>query len=138
MTYSEWFYEHGNKHKEIMERLTHLSADEVITYFRFDNMVKNEPDFCPLYKENKKCHDIPELNCYLCACPNFKFRDNGFSKRGDKMLFSVCSINSKEGGQFISDDAIHQDCSKCFIPHYESYIRRMFDRDWFEIMENCV
>ncbi|RLA71323.1 MAG: hypothetical protein DRG09_00505 [Epsilonproteobacteria bacterium] len=136
MSYSEWFYSHGEKHKAIMDKLTRLSVDEVITYFRFDNMVKNEPDFCPLYKENKKCHDIPELNCYLCACPNFKFRDKGFSMRGDKMLFSVCNINSKEGGEFIGDDAIHQDCSKCHIPHHESYIRKIFDRDWFEIMES--
>ena len=30
MTYTEWFYQHGDKHKEIMDRLDHLSMDEVI------------------------------------------------------------------------------------------------------------
>jgi hypothetical protein len=138
MSYSSWFYEHGEKHKKIMEKLTALSAMEVVTYFRFDNMVKNEPDFCPLYKDNKKCHNIKELNCYLCACPNFRFDDEGFNVREGKTLYSACSINSKEGDRHISDDAIHQDCSKCAVPHYESYILKQFSRDWFEIMENVA
>ena len=138
MTYSEWFQQHGEKHKAIMAKLTHLSDHEVVEYFRFDNMVKNEPDFCLLYKENKKCHDLEGLNCYLCACPNFRFKDKGFNVREGKVLYSACSIASKEGGQFITDDAIHQDCSKCSVPHYESYIKRQFSRDWFEIMEDVV
>jgi len=136
MLYSDWFYEHGKKHNAIMKKLTHLSDNEVIAYFRFENMVENEPDFCPLYKENKKCHDTAGLNCYLCGCPNFRFKDKGFHTREGKTLYSACSINSKEGGQFISEDAIHQDCSKCLVPHHESYIRSVFDRDWFEMMEN--
>ncbi|HIQ28138.1 MAG TPA: hypothetical protein EYH42_06525 [Sulfurovum sp.] len=136
MSYSSWFQEHGEKHKAIMAKLTHLSPDEVIRYFRFDNMVKNEPDFCPLYKDNKKCHDMKALNCYLCACPNFRFKDEGFNTRKGKTLYSACSISSKEGGQFISEDAIHQDCSKCAVPHHESYIKRQFTRDWFEMMED--
>ena len=56
MSYKKWFDAHGKKHAKIMERLTHLSTDEVIKYFVFENMVKNEVDFCPLYKDNKKCH----------------------------------------------------------------------------------
>ncbi len=136
MSYSSWFHEHGEKHKAIMAKLTHLSPDEVIRYFRFDNMVKNELDFCPLYKDNKKCHDMKALNCYLCACPNFRFKDEGFNTRKGKTLYSTCSISSKEGGQFISEDAIHQDCSKCAVPHHESYIKRQFSRDWFEMMED--
>ena len=136
MTYSEWFYQHGDKHKAIMDRLEHLTMDEVIRYFRFENMVEKEPDFCELYAENKKCHDIPGLNCYLCACPHFRFKEKGFHVREGKTLYSTCSISSKEGKRFVSEDAIHQDCSQCYIPHSESYIKRVFDRDWFEIMEN--
>jgi len=138
MSYSHWFYEHGEKHKAIMAKLTHLSPMEVVTYFRFDNMVKKEPDFCVLYKYNKKCHDMKELNCYLCACPNFRFNDEGFNVREGKTLYSACSINSKEGDRYISEDTIHQDCSKCSVPHHESYILKSFDRDWFEIMENVA
>ena len=138
MSYSSWFQEHGEKHKAIMEKLTHLTPDEVIRYFRFDNMVEKEPDFCPLFKENKKCHDMKELNCYLCACPNFRFKDEGFRKMEGKMLYSACSINSKEGSRATYGDAMHQDCSKCAVPHHESYIKRQFSRDWFEMMRDVV
>lgn len=78
MTYEEWFLKQGELHKNVMKKLTNKSIDEIIEYFKFENMVKNEPDFCPLYKDNKKCHDMENLNCYLCACPNFRFKDEGF------------------------------------------------------------
>lgn len=119
-----------------MEKLNHLSRDKVIAYFRFENMVKKEPDFCYLYQENKKCHEMEELNCYLCGCPNFRFNDEGFSNKKGKTLFSYCFINSKDGGVFESKDALHQDCTNCTIPHEEAYIRKHFRRDWFEMMRD--
>ncbi len=134
MSYSKWFEAHGKKHAAIIAKLTHLSDEEIITYFRFDNMVKHEPDFCPLYAENKKCHEMEDLNCYLCACPNFRFNDAGFEQKEGKTLYSTCAIDSKDGSQYISDDAIHQNCAGCTVPHHESYIRKVFDRDWFKIM----
>lgn len=135
MSYKQWFDTHAQKHKAIMNRLTHLSDDEVIAYFRFENMVKNESDFCPLYAENKKCHDTAELNCYLCACPNFRFNDTGFSLEEGKTLFSTCSIESPDGDRYVSDTAIHQNCAGCIVPHRDSYIRKVFDRDWLKIMK---
>ena len=135
MSYSKWFTEHGNKHKEIMKKLTSLSDDEVIAYFRFENMVEKEPDFCPLYQDKKKCHKIERLNCYLCACPNFRFDDEGISKKETKTIYSICSIDSKDGDVFQTENAIHQNCSGCLIPHQESYIKKYFSRDWFEIMK---
>jgi len=134
MSYGSWFQEHGEKHKKIIEKLSHLSDDELIRYFRFDNMVQNEPDFCPLYAENKKCHDNKELNCYFCACPNFRFNDEGFKQVEKKTLFSTCNIDSKDGSQYISDTAIHQNCAGCFVPHSEFYIKKYFTRNWFEAM----
>jgi hypothetical protein len=136
MSYSTWFASHGQKHKNIMKKLEGLSDDEVITYFRFENMVKKEPDFCLLYKENKKCHEMEVLNCYLCACPNFRFNDEGLSQEENKVLYSSCDIKSKDGAQFVSDDAVHQDCSGCTVPHHEAYIRNHFSRDWFEVMQS--
>ncbi|MBV5348753.1 hypothetical protein JZU61_03745, partial [bacterium] len=67
-----------------MEKLTDLSESEVIEYFRFENMVVNEPKFCLLYAENKKCHETEHLNCYWCACPHFRFNDKGFSTQEGK------------------------------------------------------
>ena len=135
MSYEKWFQSHGKKHKEIMQKLTKLSDNEVIAYFRFENMVQKEPDFCPLYKENKKCHDMEVLNCYLCACPNFRFDDEGISKKEDKTIYSICSIDSKDGDIFQTEEAIHQDCSGCLVPHRETYIKKHFSRNWFEIMK---
>jgi hypothetical protein len=136
MNYLTWFKAHGQKHKNIMKKLEHLSDDDVITYFRFENMVEKEPNFCLLYKENKKCHEMEVLNCYLCACPNFRFDDEGVSAEEDQILYSTCSIESKDGAEFVSDDVIHQDCSGCTVPHHEAYIKKHFSRDWFEIMRN--
>ena len=129
MTYNDWFESHGNKHKNIMKKLEEMSDFDVIAYFRFENMVEKEPDFCYLYKENKKCHEMEVLNCYLCACPYFRFDDEGLSEKEKKILYSDCSIDAKEGAQFESDNAIHQDCSECTIPHNEAYIKKHFSRD---------
>ena len=128
MSYISWINQHKIKHKKLVEKLSHLSDDEIIDYFDFENMVKNEIDFCPLYKENKKCHDIQELNSYLCACPNFRLSETK----------STCNINSKDGGSIVSkkNGFIHQDCSKCSVPHKKDYVKKIFNRDWSFIMKN--
>lgn len=140
MTYIQWYHTHADKHNAIVEKLSHLSDSEIIEYFRFNNMVIHEKEFCPLYPLNKKCHDIEELNCYLCACPNFRFNDSGFAFEGEKTLFSTCAIDSPEGDRFITDTAIHQNCSGCLVPHHEGYIRSVFNRNWKKIMAKspCV
>jgi Zn-finger protein len=81
-------------------------------------MVKNEQNFCLLYKENKKCHNLENLNCYFCGCPHFRIND----------IESFCNINSKDGNKIKAKDGfIHQDCTKCTIPHHEKYITKYFD-----------
>ncbi len=72
MTYISWIENHSKKHQKLVQKLYSLSENELIEYFLYENMQKNEPDFCLLYKENKKCHDMKNLNCYLCACPEFR------------------------------------------------------------------
>ena len=136
MTYEEWFQKQGKLHANVMKKLVDKSIDEVIEYFRFENMVKNEPDFCPLYKDNKKCHDYEDLNCYLCACPNFRFKDEGFEKVEDKTLYSKCNINSRDGSQYVGENYIHQNCSGCIVPHREKCIKKNFSRNWFEVMKD--
>lgn len=135
MSYKKWFDAHAAKHALIMAKLTHLNDEEVIKYFRFENMAANEKEFCPLYAENKKCHDMEELNCYLCGCPNFRFNDEGFAIEEEKTLFSTCSIESPDGDRYVNESAIHQNCAGCIIPHRESYIRKLYKRDWLKIMQ---
>ena len=80
---------------------------------------------------------MEDLNCYFCACPNFRFKDEGFEKTADgKTLFSVCNIKSKDGSQYIGEDYIHQNCSGCIVPHRAKYIKKYFNTNWFEVMKD--
>lgn len=125
MTYRSWHENHAKKHQKLVEKLSHLSDDEMVEYFSFSNMVQKEPDFCLLYKENKPCHEMEDLNCYLCACPNFRVGEQK----------SYCDINSKDGGSIKAPDGfVHQDCSKCTVPHSKEYVKKHFSRNWLEIM----
>ena len=138
MNYSDWFETHGQKHQKIVAKLQQqgLSIDAIIDYFDFESMCQNEPDFCALYATHKKCHDIASLNCYLCACPNFRFDDNAKEVKGIKH-FSYCDINSADGAIFKDGNNHHQDCSKCAVPHHKSYVKKHFKYEWFEIMGAC-
>ena len=125
MSYKSWHDEHAIKHKKLVDKLSHLTDDELIEYFDFDNMVKKEPDFCVMYAKNQKCHDMETLNCYLCACPNFRVGKQS----------STCDIKSKDGGRITAKDGfVHQDCSKCHVPHKVNYVKKNFNRNWKEIM----
>ena len=137
MSYKEWLEKHISKHRKIVDRLKKegLSQDEIIEYFDFDNMKEKEKDFCLLYAQNKKCHDIKKLNCYLCGCPYFVFNDNGIKKVGTKTLYSYCSIDAKNSKKFETGDAVHQDCSNCFIPHLKGFVKKRFDYDLDKILD---
>lgn len=140
MTYLQWFEQHAQKHRLIVNRLLEkgYSTSEIIDYFDFDNMVKEEPDFCLLYQEKKKCHNMKSLNCYLCACPHFRFNDTGISTDEHLTQYSFCDINAKAGTQAQYGEAIHHDCSQCKIPHHRAYVEKNFDLDWSEIMSECA
>lgn len=140
MSYISWVEAHAAKHKTIVNKLQkqEFTKAQIIDYFDFENMVKTEPEFCPLYAEHKKCHDMESLNCYLCACPNFRFKDEGLQKIEDKTQYSFCDIDSKDGAQGIYGQAIHQDCSKCGVPHHRSYVEKHFDLDWKKVMQKCI
>jgi hypothetical protein len=139
MGYAQWFEKHAQKHKTIVAKLQqqNLSKEEIVEYFDFDNMKIYERDFCPLYAKDKKCHDINQLNCYLCACPNFRFSDNGIKEVGDATQFSYCAIDSKDGRQGLYGTKIHQDCTRCTVPHNKEYILQHFDLDWKIMMRSC-
>ena len=140
MSYTKWFEAHATKHQVIIDKLLskNYTKTQIIEYFDFENMCNEEEDFCPLYKEHKKCHDMQTLNCYLCACPNFRFKDEGIKKIDEKIQYSLCNIDSKDGRQGVYGDVIHQDCSKCSVPHHLSYVEKHFDLDWKKIMNNSM
>lgn len=129
MGYKTWYNNHALKHEMIMKKLSHLSYHDIIEYFRYDNMIHCEPEFCPLYKENRKCHKIDDLNCFLCGCPNFRIYNQEFKKSG-------CAISS--GKEKITSTGIHQDCSNCTIPHQNNFIEKVFKVTWKEIMKQTL
>ena len=139
MTYEEWYEIFSAKHTTIVQKLQKqgYTPEQIVEYFDFDNMVEKESDFCLLYQEKKKCHDIEKLNCYLCACPHFRFSDKGVKKVEEKTLYSYCSIEAKDGGVATYGDAMHQDCTKCSVPHHKKFILQNFSPDWRESMSGC-
>ncbi len=129
MSYKTWFENHAQKHKKIINKLDGFSDDEIIEYFDYENMKDKEIDFCPLYKDNKRCHDIEELNCYMCGCSNFRLTTEK----------SFCNINSKYGDTIVGKNGfIHQDCSKCAIPHGKFFIKKNFNKDWKIMMKDVL
>jgi hypothetical protein len=134
VSYREWYRDFARRHREIVEGLDGRSPEEIIAYFRYENMRREHPDFCPLYKEGKKCHEIEDLNCYLCGCPHFRYCDEGIDRIDGKVRYSLCAIDAREGKTFETAEAIHQDCSDCLLPHRHGFIRRYFDWDWGKIM----
>lgn len=118
-----------------MQKLVKLNENEKIDYFKYSNISKKEPNFCPLFAKNKVCHNMENLNCYLCGCPNFRFNDDGFEEINGKKLFSYCAINSKDGKRLTTANGYHQDCSNCLIPHNKAFIKDNFDEDWSKIMQ---
>ena len=129
MSYFSWFESHIHKRTQIVTSLVGKGYDKeaMIDYFVFENMIKCEPQFCPLYKNKQKCHDMMYLNCYFCACPYFYFDDNGISvdKKG-LVIKSGCRINSKKAKTSIHASDVHLDCSMCFVPHTKAFVRRYF------------
>jgi hypothetical protein len=139
MTYAEWFDSFAEAHGNIVSKLLEQGYDKarIIDYFDFDNLVEAEPDFCPLYAQKKKCHEMERLNCYLCACPHFRFDDSGMQERDGATLYSSCVIEAKAGAQYRFDNAIHQDCSACTLPHQRRFVEKHFSTDWKQMMRLC-
>jgi hypothetical protein len=130
MTYQEWIIDHNEKVSKILNKLSLQgisTVEEIVDYFDFDSMVKNEPEFCPLYKDNIKCHSIEKLNCYHCACPHFVINKNPATK-GKTTIASVCGIDSRFKDEFYENPdennvvKIHCDCTNCYLPHKQSYV----------------
>jgi hypothetical protein len=140
MSYIKWLQTHVKKHHDIIQKLQKrgLSPEATIAYFNFENMLKKEPDFCPLYAKGQKCHDMKHLNCYLCACPFFQFNDAGIEYEGTIPRYSRCAINAKDTGIYATKTAVHQDCSSCTLPHHTGFIKKRFDFELSKIMQECL
>ena len=119
MTYSSWATDHLKSRQAIQQKLEAkgLTPEQVVDYFNYDIMSVNKPNFCPLYAQGKKCHNVSYLNCYLCACPHFKYSDDSLYQKDSKKIFSECTINSRFATDFEFENDVHCNCADCTIPH---------------------
>ena len=126
MTYKEWADSEALRKGQIILKLQGQgkSVVDIVDYFDYENMVVMEPNYCGLYRDCIKCHDVEELNCFFCGCPYFKFDDKGLTKRKDKVVYSTCVIDAIKGVEFVTENAIHQDCTDCSIPHRKEFVYR--------------
>jgi hypothetical protein len=141
MSYKSWFEEHAKKHTSLVDKLRveGLNDEALLDYFEFENMALKEVDFCPLYVQKKKCHDMEYLNCFLCACPHFRFCDEGLHVKSDGVVIkSKCAINSRFASEFVYENVAHLDCSNCTIPHTKEFVKKHTQIPWREIMAKCI
>lgn len=127
MTFKAWREDYEKRRDKVLEKLFGSTKEQVVDYFMYDNMVKNEQDFCPLYEAGAKCHNMDNLNCYYCACPFFVASDDepleiledGFE------VMSKCAVNSKFAFAYTSKDQKQQcDCTNCKLPHRKIFIMK--------------
>ncbi len=109
----DWQREFHRKRDEIVKKYDLKSPEEIISFFRYSNLSKKEPDFCPLYKTGEVCHkglSKGELVCYYCACPYYDA--NYFDP--ERGLIGRCLINSSRGKY---NRHGYWDCTDCTLPH---------------------
>jgi len=120
-----------SKSMEPMEKAKALIEGRIQTLvdgFDFDKRKKDCPNECPCYGENKPCHKMVDLNCFLCYCPEY---DLNKSEGG-------CKLGNPQGkGKWFVHAALPEgkiwDCSDCTHPHEKevakTYFRKMFNID---------
>jgi len=97
--------------------------ENIIDEFDFDTRKISHPDVCSCYKSGNPCHNMPELNCFLCYCPEY---DTNKPEGG-------CKLNSQDGKWLFSKKLPASkiwDCSGCLHPHKKetvrAYLRKLF------------
>ncbi len=81
--------------------------EEIISMWDFDKQKKANPNGCICYEQDKKCHNIENLNCFFCYCPNY----DRTVKEGK------CKINSSKAKYIDNHEGKILDCSDCDFPH---------------------
>lgn len=94
----------------------------IIEEFDFEKQKIKNPGKCPCYL-NGKCHDIQDLNCFLCFCPEY---DNSKEEGG-------CKIGSEKGKWFFNEKLPKGkiwDCSDCDYPHRKEVVEGWLKGIW--------
>jgi len=90
----------------------------IVKFMSFAERSKREPvseDDRICYQSEKQCHNIPNLNCFVCACPNYESEDE----------VGGCRLASSKGKYIkttITSDRMIWDCSDCGYGHSPNYV----------------
>jgi hypothetical protein len=78
-------------------------------YFTYNKLKLSHPNYCPLFKNNKICHNIDkdEMDCYHCYCPYY---DNEYVEN-DRI--GRCK-RRRNNGKYNNNI---WDCSDCTVMH---------------------
>jgi Zn-finger protein len=98
-------------------KLIQENIPKIINETSFETRSIKYPNKCPYYKSKISCHpEIPDLNCFLCACPNYD----------SSKLTGGCKINSNKGKFHFHKNLPQEkvwDCSDCPKYHSESEVK---------------
>jgi Zn-finger protein len=56
---------------EFAKKLIEERIDKLISEWNFEVRKKYHPKECTCYSQDKKCHNIKDLNCLFCLCPHY-------------------------------------------------------------------
>ena len=110
--------------------ISYENIPKIIEAMSFDKRSRRNPEQCPYYRKNPPtpCHKIKDLNCLLCACPNYN----------SKSLIGGCKINSKKGNIY-EDKNIPLgkvwDCSDCLINHSKKEVKKYLEKNLGKLIE---
>ena len=106
--------------------ITLENVDRIMVHTSFEKRSQRKKSECPYYEQNQPCHDIDDLNCLLCPCPNYDSRTD----RGG------CKINSNYGKitkhKNLPEGEIW-DCSDCSVGHSPKVVK-----NWLELNINYL
>jgi Zn-finger protein len=106
--------------RKISKELIEKRVENLISEWDYEKR-KNNLNECPLYSKNKKCHDLENLNCLFCYCPNYNI--------------SRCEIKSPDAKYIQIEGKKVLDCSVCTFPHKKENVRKILISKLYNSLE---
>jgi Zn-finger protein len=103
---------------ELANEIIGKRIEDILGDHDFKKRKKSNPESCICYQQDKKCHNIEELNCFFCYCPEYNRSVEGGSCKRESP--NAKYINNKDGGKIL-------DCSGCDFPHKKENAIKLLD-----------
>jgi Zn-finger protein len=105
-----------DKMHELAKEIIEKRIDKLIEENSFEKRKISNPDECVCYQQDKPCHNIENLNCLFCFCPNYDLN----VEEGN------CKINSPIGKYIETRNGKIWDCGDCDFPHKKENVKSIF------------